>query len=1257
MPAFITNGPDIPEELLQAHEEGRVVFFCGAGISTPAGLPLFKGLVDNVYTKLGTSRSSVESKSYDKEQYDATIDQLERRYPGQRLAVRSKLLEILKPKWRRKGATTTHQALLQLAMDRKGAVRLVTTNFDRIFHRIIQNKKLDIPTFAAPLLPIPKPSRWHGVVHLHGLLPGRSDDTALNRLVLSSGDFGLAYLTERWAARFVSELFRYYTVCFVGYGINDPVLRYMMDALAADELLGEAKAEAYAFASFENGDEATTIEEWKAKGVIPLLYNVPTGTDDHSALHRTLCEWGDTYRDGVRGKEMIVAAHATSVPLASSRTDFVVGRVLWALTDSLAAKHFADLNPVPPLEWIGPLSERQFKHNDLSRFGVEPDEVIDKRLVFSMLQRPAPYSKSPFMELVNTGCKNSSWDDVMFHLARWLMRHLGDPALILWIAHNGGKVHEKLAMLIRNRLEEIDKLKDESNDSELEIIHENSPKSIPNNFIRVLWRFILSGRLQSGIDNLDFYDWIRRFKKDGLSVNLKLELREILTPRVIFKKPFLWHGEEDKNERIKDYVDWELVLSCDHVHVALKELKDNSDWQDSISDLLQDVVILLHDVLELKSELGGANDKSDMSYVEQPSIEEHPQNKSYHEWTVLIDLVRDAWMAMSNIYPEKAKLYALSWLKVPYPLFKRLAFFAATTTNVFSPDEALDFLFQDDGWWIWSVETEHEALQVIKNISPKLSKKRLSVIEELILDGPPRVMFKDDLENDYWARIVDKEVWLRLSKMNEAGAYLRKRSKDKIIEISARYPEWKLSDDGKDEFPVWSGFGDDWHEFVTAPRRRRELMEWLKVSKKDFWESDDWRQRCRDDFPTTSCALCGLAMQNEWPISRWREALQAWSEDKLLRPSWRYMAKIIYTAPNNVLEELSGALSQWLKEESKSIDSQEDVFFIIVNRIIGFEYAERDNDNDDSVFKAINHPIGQVTEAVINLWYRNDPEAGEGLRGDIRRIFTELCDIEIERFRHGRVVLAAHSISLYRVDREWSNINLLPLFDWDVSNDDAIAVWEGFLWSPRLYRPFLTAIKKSLLETANHLEEIGEHAKQYTSFFTFAALDPGDTFTIEELADATNNLSDNGLLHAARALTRAIGGAGEQRVEYWRNRILPYFKSVWPKDLERVTPELSSQIAVLCISTKGAFSEALNELKYWLKPVEYPGSIINQLHASNICGEFPGDSLLLLDLIVGDDIRWVPGGLQNCLNTIDESNHALSKDRRFVRLNNICKRG
>ena len=50
---FKKDGPDIPERLLQAHEDGRVVFFCGAGISFPARLPSFAQLVDQLYHDLG----------------------------------------------------------------------------------------------------------------------------------------------------------------------------------------------------------------------------------------------------------------------------------------------------------------------------------------------------------------------------------------------------------------------------------------------------------------------------------------------------------------------------------------------------------------------------------------------------------------------------------------------------------------------------------------------------------------------------------------------------------------------------------------------------------------------------------------------------------------------------------------------------------------------------------------------------------------------------------------------------------------------------------------------------------------------------------------------------------------------------------------------------------------------------------------------------------------------------------------------------
>ncbi len=79
---FVANGPDIPDPLLQAHEEGRVVFFCGAGISYPAGLPGFKGLVDEIYQRVGTTRSDIEQDAYARDQFDATLDLLESACPG-----------------------------------------------------------------------------------------------------------------------------------------------------------------------------------------------------------------------------------------------------------------------------------------------------------------------------------------------------------------------------------------------------------------------------------------------------------------------------------------------------------------------------------------------------------------------------------------------------------------------------------------------------------------------------------------------------------------------------------------------------------------------------------------------------------------------------------------------------------------------------------------------------------------------------------------------------------------------------------------------------------------------------------------------------------------------------------------------------------------------------------------------------------------------------------------------------------------------
>jgi len=56
---FLANGPSIPDELLVARDEGRVIFFCGAGVSRArAGLTDFFGLAQRVVDTLGVISDS-----------------------------------------------------------------------------------------------------------------------------------------------------------------------------------------------------------------------------------------------------------------------------------------------------------------------------------------------------------------------------------------------------------------------------------------------------------------------------------------------------------------------------------------------------------------------------------------------------------------------------------------------------------------------------------------------------------------------------------------------------------------------------------------------------------------------------------------------------------------------------------------------------------------------------------------------------------------------------------------------------------------------------------------------------------------------------------------------------------------------------------------------------------------------------------------------------------------------------------------------
>lgn len=142
---FSPKGPDIPDQLLNARDQGRVVFFCGAGISTAkAKLPTFKDLTRQVVKRL---RPIAEEEIINKIDmgclpYELVYELLEDEF--EKYDIEREVAHLLKPKRGEKLTLHAHEILLKLSLQEVGGLRLVTTNHDRLFEEAANELNIKI---------------------------------------------------------------------------------------------------------------------------------------------------------------------------------------------------------------------------------------------------------------------------------------------------------------------------------------------------------------------------------------------------------------------------------------------------------------------------------------------------------------------------------------------------------------------------------------------------------------------------------------------------------------------------------------------------------------------------------------------------------------------------------------------------------------------------------------------------------------------------------------------------------------------------------------------------------------------------------------------------------------------------------------------------------------------------------------------------------------------------------------------------------
>ena len=1201
------DAPDIPRELLEAQENDNLILFCGAGISYPAGLPLFGGLVNEVYDELATTPTNQEENAIKQWRYDTALELLERRFHAENRADKHLVRKAIATRLTLKDDANldTHKAILQLAKTKQQKYRLVTTNVDRGF--ILADPASLAVTDAAPKLPVPKPHKWQSIVYLHGLID-KTIDPDSEHLIFTSGDFGTAYLTERWASRFVSELFRHFTVLFVGYSIDDPVMRYMTDAIAADRRRGYTHSkQPYVLAGTPKNKFEQAKDDWEAKGVIPILYNQ---RNKHLYLHNTLKEWAAYCRDGFDSIERLIKIHARKPPLPPYEHNDSVQMVIESLKkddkENYAATIF--LKVAPPIGWL-PLLEAE---GLLAKMANKHQHNITHHLSYDLIKP----------------------NEVTFTLWRWLVdHHIESRGFVEWIIDKGNSLHPTLIKLIKEKLQ-------------------NKP---PNEPFLTFWRSTVLNNYHNVF--IDAHHEIKNIKSSRNSL-LFSPLIKLLEPIIKFSKPFSWDG----NEPTKLF---EATIVIEMTGYIIKELNRHTN---KITTWLLPISNALKQTMEYWQLLGQADEKNDLSVLYLPSISPHQQNHNHHNWTFLIELCRDLWAETFQTNNAHALAILELWKTIPFPVFKRLVLHAYATSECATSSEKLNYLLTDNHWWLWSTATKREKFRLFESLSPQLSGDQLTTLENAIITGPPRSMYREKLSDQEWQERSERQVWLHLAKLESFSVNLSKNAKTIYKSLSAKYPQRELDGD-RDEFNTW---------FSTGRRNSCDftIAEFIKLSIEQRIEklSDSssyyisgrlalFTAICKDKPDIALETLNFLSTHTNWNTSIWHAGIYGLSDTDTDtdtdKPLWIEIAKLIVLLPNEFFKTEAWVISWWIKNTIKSIkeDSEDEKYFWQLFDLL-VANAQPIKIEEDIYHQVINHPIGILTEAFLNRFAIREIKAKETITNDnlLSRLNT-LVNNKHDALLIARVILFSRLDYLYAIDPKWSQNNLIPLLDWKLSSEAAF-LWLGYLWSPQISADLALILKEHLLTTLiSHAQELGKATAVAFELFVAICFEYKNIYSVTEQRTVLNKIGKESLKGIAQYIERSLSEGTHQKDQYWKNRIKPFFMNAWPRDAKSLDPEISQSFALMCIALGEEFEQAVESIKNILTHFDIQ-SLLGELKETPHIEKHPCTTFDLLATVFDTQAEqcWFIDDLKEVMTSLEENCPDLKNDPRFITIEQFLKK-
>ncbi len=1233
---FFENGPAIPDELLHARDEGRVVFFCGAGVSrAKAKLPDFFGLAKKVMTTLGVQADSPARKLLEEAHNveaqtgvagviaaDRIFGLLEREFST--ALIERAVASALRPKLQPNGKPdlTAHRIILDLATTREGLVHVVTTNFDRLF----DDCDRDLSWWQRPRLPDPsRPKDMDGIVYLHGKATSDYQRAEDGGFVLSISQFGQAYLSEGWATSFFWEIIDRYVVVFVGYAADDPPVQYLLEGL--NRQIKDKERQVYAFQA-GNADEADS--KWRDKGVTAIPY---AKNSDHTALWCALEAWAQRARDPDKWYSEVINRAKQGPQSLSPHERGQVAHIVWTVE---GVRKFSAGEEPPPAEWLCVFdSHRRYgKPGKLGGFLQEGSEV-DPFDLYHIDSDVPPDKANPTGHSSEREVPTDAWDAFVLNridktdlrddnfssitshwasnvpplpsrlrqMGEWIRDVAGQPAAVWWAVQRA-PLHPRIRDRIRWTL---------------------TRSEWPTSAVREAWYYLLEYWEQGRGRNADLVGWSelkRRISKDGWS-------RSVVRAYAAYFRPYLrveppWGNpkppEQEDEIDLNDLIDLGVVYPTD----SSERIPIPDKW-------VAPVVVVLRKNLETALELETEIDRGGLGQISSIVPDDDSANDYLLGLSGAVRRFTSVFERLIQIDLNAARHEFSKWPIEDDTIFARLRIWAAGKSEFISDDQFGPTLVQISDKAFWNPSHQWDLLHTLVARWEGLSANTRAEIEKRLLKGPSKR--DQEKEEDFKKRralsILDRITWLF-----RRGCKLHLNLEEETDRLRVFLPDWE-PEYADERVSYWGTSGS-----VKTETEHSALLD-IPL----------------DDHPVRAfTALRMAAKEGDFPDWAWSDFLNA-EKRKTDKP--RFVALIAerlarYLDKGNT--ELIRPAASWLLNVSDHLADQYPTSFHRVTRALIRILAKEPESSDSEVWQidgvrdwmttALNAPAGKVAQSVLC----------RAQQTDFLEYADELLALPSDLSRQAVAIFAQSMSWFYVNNREWSEANLLSALD-SSDLDDKEAFWGGFFCYKTVNQELFMRLKPHLFQLAREDGKTRrEHSQGLSSIILsgWGSVIEGTSdrcISNEEFRAVLVQTDDEFRSHVLWQIGKQSRNEEEGTKNKWTSLLPEFLRDVWPYEGKAGSSAMSVSLCDLVFSNEELFPELVEIILTRLTKIDVHDWRWSE--AEKFGKKYPRQTLDLLYAALPDNVLGWPYDIEDIFTSISENEPSLKTDEKFLELKRL----